>query len=362
MLEKTNVIIAAADAEHPRNSEAGMIERRDGSILLGYQEYMAGPEGGEDNGKNQLVTVVSRDGGLTWGGKRVLVTNEPGDVNVYNSNFLRFGDEILYAFMRYHVLAAGKPTSTSMFICRSSDEGGTFGAPVPIWERQPMHCASGVIKMLSGGRILLPIGRQTGAVWSATDHCVQGAIFSDDGGRSWELCRNWVDLPLRGAMESHVEELRDGRLLMVVRTQLGAVFQSHSSDGGATWSKPQTTGLRQPETCPELIRLSSGELMIVWCNAEYDPGFASHYGKRSPLAAAISRDEGLTWTNVKNLAEDPRKGYYNPVAYCMRSGRVIVSYTATAYTPQWRMSHLDNHLCAAVFDAGWLTNGGNDEA
>lgn len=354
-LKKTNLVIARADEEHPRNSEAGMVDLRDGAILLGYQEYLPGAAGGEDNGLNQLVTLVSRDGGLSWGDKRVRVTNNPGDVNVYNTNFLRLpNDEILFAFMRYNVLAAGLLPVTSMYCCRSRDEGETFSAPAPIWERQPLGCASGVLKRLRNGRIILPIGRQTGAVWSATDHDVLGAMLSDDLGASWHVSRNWIDLPLRGAMEAHVEELRDGRILMVMRTQLGAVFQSHSADGGESWSKPQTTGLRQPETCPELIRLSTGDLMIVWCNAEYDPAFGSHYGKRSPLTAAISRDEGASWQHFHNLAENPRIGNFNPVAHCTPAGRVIVTYTETPYNDRWQMTHDHNDFCAAVFDVEWL--------
>jgi sialidase-1 len=249
----------------------------------------------------------------------------------------------------------GQPPATSVYVCRSRDEGETFSEPAPIWERQPMASASGVIKRLSSGRLLLPIGRQTGAVWSPTDHEVVSAMFSDNNGDTWQTARTWLDLPLRGAMEPHVEELRDGRILMVMRTQLGAVFQSHSTDGGETWSKPQTTGLRQPETCPELIRLSTGDLMIVWCNAEYDPHYASHYGKRTPLTAAVSRDEGATWTCVRNLADNPRIGHYNPVAFCTKRGRVIVSYTETPYNERGCMTNDDNHLCAAVFDVEWLT-------
>jgi sialidase-1 len=354
-LAKTTIVIAPASDVNPRNSEAGIVTLGDGSILLCYQEYLPGPEGGEDNGRNQLVSVVSCDGGLTWGEKRVRVTNDPGDVNVYNSQLQRLPDgTLLFAFMRYHVLAAGQPPQTSMFLCRSRDDGATFDAPTPIWSRQPWGCASGVLQRLSTGRLLLPIGCQTGAIWSTTDHEVLGALISDDEGATWTVSRNWVDLPLRGAMEAHVAELRDGRLLMVMRTQLGAVFQAHSADGGATWSRPQTTGLRQPETCPELIRLSTGDLMLVWCNAEYNPGFGSHYGKRSPLAAALSRDEGATWTFAKNLADDPHTGYYNPVAHCTPAGRVIVSYTETPYNAQWQMTHGNNHLSAAVFDVEWL--------
>lgn len=352
---KTNIVIAPARPGNPRNSEAGMVELKDGTILMGYQEYLPGPAGGEDNGLNQLVTVVSRDGGLSWGEKRVRVTNEPGDVNVYNSNLLRLaGGEILYVFMRYNVLEGGKPPATSLYACRSEDEGATFSAPAAIWGREPMACASGVVKKLRSGRILLPIDRQTGAIWTASDHSTLGSAFSDDGGHTWQVSRNWLDLPLRGAMEGHIEELRDGRVLMVMRTQLGAVFQAHSVDGGESWSKPQTTGLRQPETCPELIRLSTGDLMLVWCNAEYDPAFASHYGKRSPLTAALSQDEGASWGHLKNLADNPRLGYYNPVAFCTANGRVLVSYTETPYNAKWHMTNIDNHLSAAIFDVGWL--------
>lgn len=146
----------------------------------------------------------------------------------------------------------------------------------------------------------------------------------------------------------------DGRILMVMRTQLGAVFQPRSADGGETWSKPQTTGLKQPETCPELIRLSTDDLMIVWCNADYDPAFGSHFGKRSPLAVAVSRDEGATWSAPRSLADAPRTGYYNPVAFCMPAGRVVVSYSETPYGRSWHMTHDDNNLSAAVFDVDWL--------
>ena len=42
------------------------------------------------------------------------------------------------------------------------------------------------------------------------------------------------------------------------------------------------------------------------------------------------------------------------MAYCTRKGRVVVSYTETPYSDRWHMTHDDNHLCAAVFDAEWL--------
>jgi len=36
---------------------------------------------------------------------------------------------------------------------------------------------------------------------------------------------------------------------MSLRNQLGSVFLSRSCNGGETWSLPQTSGLRAPESC-----------------------------------------------------------------------------------------------------------------
>ncbi len=61
-----------------------------------------------------------------------------------------------------------------------------------------------------------------------------GTIYSDDDGQTWHVCDEFIYLPMRGSMEPKIEELKDGRLLMVMRTQLGSVFQSFSEDGGAS--------------------------------------------------------------------------------------------------------------------------------
>ena len=351
------VIVAAATAEHPRHSEPALIERRDGSLFMVWQEYLNSGLGGNDQAPSQLSAMTSADAGLTWGKHRVLVHNAPGDVNVYSPNLLKLaGGDWLFIYFRYHVLESGKPPSTSALVCRSTDEGKTFGAPWTIWDHQPLGFASGVVKRLASGRIVLPMGRQTGAIWSASDHEILGCYFSDDQGATWRESTNWVDLPMRGAMEAHVEELRDGRLLMVMRTQLGAVFQSHSADGGATWSKAQTTGLRAPESCPELLRIPrSGDLLLVWNNSEYDHKFGSHYGKRSPLTVAVSRDDGASWMHVHDIETDPGRAFSNPVALVTSRDMVLLMYWTCLYFSQnWCMNVERLDLHAAVFDLDWL--------
>ena len=351
------VIVRKATPEFPRHSEPAITERRDGSLFMIWQEYMAGGNGGEDNAPSRLSSLRSCDGGRTWIDPRILVQRDPGDVNVYSPNLLVLpGGEWLFIYFHYRVLASGQPPSTSAYLRRSPDEGATFGAPECLWDRQPLGFASGVVKRHSSGRIVLPIGRQTGAIWSPTDHEVLGCMLSDDDGRTWHASSGWIDLPLRGAMESHVEELRDGRLMMVMRTQLGAVFFSLSSDAGDTWSKPQTTGLRSPESCPELVRIpSTGDLLLTWNDSEYDPAFGSHYGKRSPLSLALSRDDGRSWTRVGNVETDPVRGFSNPVCHVSRRGQVTLMYwTCRYHVDRWLMDVSLLDLRAALFDVEWI--------
>lgn len=353
------LIVTVAQASHafPRHSEPALAERRDGTLFMVWQEYLASPHGGEDNAPNRLSACLSTDGGVTWSGQRVLVERASGDVNVYSPNLLVLpSGEWLFIYFRYHALTAGQPPDVSAYVCRSTDEGESFSAPAAIWQHQPQAFASGVVKRLHDGRLLLPIGRQTGAVWSSSDHEVLGSYSSSDDGRTWHASGNWVDLPLRGAMEAHVEELRDHRLLMVMRTQLGAVFASHSADGGETWSKAQTTGLRAPESCPELVRLpATGDLLIVWNNSPYDPAFGSHYGKRSPLTVAISRDDGQTWSAPVDLETDPERAFSNPVALVTRRNTVVLMYWTCPYrSDRWLMNVERLDLRAAVFGVDWL--------
>lgn len=351
-------IAQASRKDHPRHSEPAMIELRDGSILIAWQEYLASNAGSEDNAPNRIAAMTSRDGGLTWGEHRVLVETPPGEVNVYSPQFIRSrdGSAILFFYFRYVACETGKPIRSVCQVRISRDEGRTFSDLAVVWNDTSFSCASAVVKRLRSGRLILPVSRTDGNLWSPGEHNVSLSLHSDDDGKTWHESNNIVDLPMRGSMEPHVEQLREGRVMMVMRTQLGAVFQSFSTDEGQTWSKPQTTGVRSPESCPELVRIpKTGDLMLVWNNSEYDMNYASHFGKRNPLSVAISSDEGVTWARVKNVANEPKLGHTNPVAFFARSGRCVLAWFEIHYSDKWEMlASSDMSLRSAVFDTDWL--------
>ena len=356
----TTITVAKATAEHPRQSEGAITERSDGSLLLVWQEYVASELGGEDNAPNHLAAMVSRDEGRTWGEHRVLFEPAPDMMNLYSPSFIRpsrdaAGDELLMFYFAYHTLEAGQPPSSSGFIVRSQDGGETFTSPMPVWTRRPYGSASSSVKRLSTGRIVVPFAQQAGGIWGASDHIVGGFLLSDDGGATWQQSESRLELPMRGVMEVHVEERLDGRLMAVMRTQLGAVFQAFSTDGGLTWSRPQTTGLKAPESCPEIVRIpQTNDLLIVWNDGEYDPQWGSHYGARTPLTVAVSRDEGQTWVNRRNIETDPRAAFTNPGCAFTSAGKVLINYWTCRYTADNLMAVDRIDLKLAVFDVDWL--------
>lgn len=347
--DKTIVTVAASTPELPRKSEGDVIELMDDRLLLIYMEFGGD---GSDFARTRIVAQESADGGLTWGGHRVITTTAPGDVNVYSPNLIRAADGgILLLFMRQHSV---KPWSLTDYAWKSTDEGETFVPHAEFAVKQDCSLCNAVVKRLGAGRLLLPVSPAVPGDHGPWGEYAVTVLYSDDDGRTWREAGNRVTLPLRGAMEPHVGETRDGRVLMVMRNQVGSLFLSESHDAGVTWSKPQTTGLRTPESCPELTRIpGTGDLLMIWNNSEYDPAFRSHYGKRSPLTAAVSRDEGRTWEHVRDIEDDPTRAFSNPGCRFTRAGRAIVNYWTCEYRPDWAMQDIID-LRVAIIDREWF--------
>src|SRR5690606_7117647 len=76
---------------------------------------------------------------------------------------------------------------------------------------------------------------------------------SDDGGRTWK--GDTIDPTIQQGggvtlQEPEIVELKDGRLLMFIRTDGGSQFQSVSEDSGMSWSAPVPGPLKSPVSRP----------------------------------------------------------------------------------------------------------------
>jgi sialidase-1 len=210
-----------------------------------------------------------------------------------------------------------------VFLRVSQDESASFGKPILVTNTPGYHVMNNDrVTLLNSGRLLVPVA-STADVRSE-NHFVSHCFLSDDGGETWRDSRENVDLAKRGAMEPEVFETRDGRVGMILRTQLGYIAVSYSSDNGDTWSEPASLGVTAPEAPATLRRIpATGDLLLIW-NDNYQQG-AGHGGKRTPLTVAISTDDGKTWSQTRNLEENADQTYaYTSLTFVQH--RAVISY------------------------------------
>ncbi|MFM8223128.1 MAG: sialidase family protein [Planctomycetaceae bacterium] len=342
----TIVTVAQSSPAYTRRSEGDSIELADGRLLLISMEFSGN---GSDFAKTRFVAHESADLGRTWRGPRVVATTDPGDMNIYSPNLIRGRDgSILLAFMRQH--RAGELTN---HVWKSTDEGETFQPFATLAPRSDLALCNGTIKRLASGRLLLPASPPAPGRPAETGPYAAAVLSSDDDARTWRVSAARIELPLRGAMEPHVEEAADGRVLMVLRSQTGRVQLCESKDEGETWSLPRALELQAPESCPDLVRIpGTDHLLLVWNNS-YDPKFRSHFGKRSPLSLAVSSDNGQTWRHIADVETDPRRAFSNPGLRFTKAGHGLLNYWTCEYLPDWAMQDVID-LRLARLDKEWL--------
>ena len=313
--EDISQLLYPATKKNPRYTEGSIIALANGNLLFAVTEFM---DGRSDFAKAHIISRQSSDGGRTWGEKRVLQENT-GGMNVMSVTLRRMPDGTIGMFF----LQKNSHSDLRMFVRHSTDEAATFGEPIRITKTLAYHVANNDrITVLSSGRLLAPSASTPDV--QTVNHFVCRCHISDDNGSTWRSGKGEVDAPKRGAMEPEVFELNDGRILMLIRTQLGYVGKSYSDDGGETWSEMTSLGVKGPEAPATLRRIpSTGDLVLIWNNT-YVEG-EGHGGKRTPLTAAISSDEGESWTVAKNLESNPLKTFSYTSLTFVRN-RAVMSY------------------------------------
>lgn len=327
--EDIATLVYPATKEHPRYTEGSVLELNDGSLLFAVTEFFGT---GSDFAKAHIVARESKDGGRTWGEKRVLQKNT-GGMNVMSVTLRRLPTKKQPDRIALFYLQKNSHSDLDLLVRFSNDEAKTFGEPILVTPTPGYHVVNNDrVTRLSSGRLLAPAASTADV--GKVNHFTSRCFISDDDGRTWRAGKGAVDLAKRGAMEPEVVELNDGRVLMVMRNQLGTISKSFSKDGGETWEDPGDLGVTAPEAPATLRRIpATGDLLLIW-NNNHVPG-AGHGGKRTPLTAAISSDEGATWKNVRNLETDPNLTYSYTSLTFVRDRAVMTYWLGDASKRQW---------------------------
>ncbi|MFC2111716.1 sialidase family protein [Bacteroidota bacterium] len=300
----------------PSDAYIGLSKMEDGEIRhydYGEQSQLEVEEIREEM-RHARKYIYSRDNGLTWYQKKV----PPGFIGADVRSPI--SGEYLRILVSYDSIIAVR------------SEGGINGKWIKhLIEIDTFHMFAPPVFIGDGGRILVTCHKLY-PIHSA------GVYYSDDDGLNWkfsEVGKTPPHVPTGAhkgprwqnpGIEPTIVEKRDGKLWMIIRCSQDVHYQSFSEDGGESWSTPEPSRFYGTITMPRIGRLSDGRLLFIWNNTTPLPELSPEnpvksvlsktskdgtwedvFTNRAALHAAVSDDEGKTWSGFRELYLDPRR-------------------------------------------------------
>jgi sialidase-1 len=218
-------------------------------------------------------------------------------------------------------------SQADLWASRGTDGGKTWTPPRKVFEAGNSEPFSGLetasIIQTRSGHIVLPF--QT--VLSRPGRWASRSYVSADNGQTWERS-NLLDLRGAGnhdgAIEPSVVELSDGRILMLIRSNLDRFWEAFSDDHGRSWRVLQPGSLDASSAPGYFLRLADGRLLLAWNRLGMEgkteiPRREPKTGvteppaswQREELSIAFSKDNAKTWSKPVVIARH-KKGLCYP--------------------------------------------------
>ncbi len=252
---------------------------------------------------NYIAVCRSTDQGKTWRKKTKVLRY--ADRGCLLSEVIVHGCEIRIMAVTH----GGYFEDWRNVVLTSRDNGKTWDEPVP-FKPLPRRTFVRNLYVSTWGEWILPFQTYDtvpdAAVSPLKDgshkRARNGVLISRDEGRTWTQSADVG--PTAGWAENNVVELRDGRLVMLIRADgLGCLLRSESTDRGRTWSPTKRTDIPNPGSKFRLHRLSTGRIVLIH-NAN------AKCGVRNPLALWASDDDMKTWCHKRVLVDFPGQLQY----------------------------------------------------
>ena len=314
--------------DNPRNTEGSFVTLKDGRVMFAYTKFTGG---GDDHAAATVVARYSSDGGQSWTTTDQPVVGREGKMNAMSVTLLRLKDgRIALFYLRKDSLSDCHP-----LLRYSSDEGVTWTEPISAIAEPGYYVLNNDrVIQLNNGRLVMPVALHVPIDGKFGGRGLVMTYVSDDTGKTWRKTAT-LEAPAEtraGFQEPGVVELKDGRIMMFIRTQLGSQYLSYSKDHGQTWSPAQPSKIASPLSPASIKRvLGSGDLLMVWNDhAKVDEAIRStpkSGGKRTPQTVAISKDNGETWQHVTNI-RDAADGWYCYTAIHFVKGNVLLAFAS----------------------------------
>ena len=314
-----------ATPENPRNSEGDFIRLSDGTLVFAWSRFRStdDPTVHWDRFPSDIAAIRSTDGGRTWSETPEIIVRNDAQ-NVMSVSFLRLKDgRIALFYLRNFGLGRNE-----VLVRTSADECRTWSPPrkLPGNDGDLAVVNNARVVRLASGRIVVPVARHAAPNGRLERTADIFCVFSDDEGETWRVGKPTGAYKADGTrvvtQEPGAIELKDGRLMVFARTNAGSQWAGYSTDGGETIGALAPTPLVGPMGPATVRRVASGDLVAVWNDHTGHPELG---GRRTPLTVAVSRDEGVTWTD-RRVIEDAPTGFYCYTAMTEEGGDWLLAY------------------------------------
>lgn len=255
-----------------------------------------------------IITIVSKrstDGGKTWSDMSIVAKGDTVAKCGYGDAVV-IADEVkgnlVAVFSGNNGLWHSNESSLiRTYASTSIDSGKTWGEVKDITDqvyggvygegtRHGLFTGSGSgVQLKHGkhaGRIMLVVAARNDASWGGT--LSNYAVYSDDGGQSWQVSKNAACVD---GDEAKVVELANGNVLMSIRNRAkGHRLFSVSTDGGETWSEPKLNEtILDPACNGDIVAYTYKGKNLLLHSLPASPT------TREKVTVYVSEDNGETW-------------------------------------------------------------------
>lgn len=322
------------DDRYSRHSEGDFLRLNDGRILFVYSRFTGSFD---DGAPSDLAASWSSDEGETWTDPvTVLPASIYNTENVMSVTLMRMKNGNVGLF---YIVKQTKSINRLM-LSLSDDEGATYYRHIEcsLPDRAGYYVLNNDrVERLSGGRLIMPLAYHRGGYGDGHTY-FDGRSFtcfllSDDDGETWHEAADTVfptfTRSSSGLQEPGVIEKKNGVLWAYSRTDMMSQYEYFSVDGGEHWTLPQPSRFSSPCSPLKIDRHpGTGDLYAVWNPIpNYNGRHTSRAGwGRTPLVWAVSRDDGMTWSDPAIIEGHEEHGYCYPAIFFTNDGCMLVAY------------------------------------
>ena len=323
LIEPETVLILSPSENNPRNSEGDFINLNDDRILFVYSHYTG--ESTSDHAPAYLAGRISEDGGKTWSPDDEVILQNEGKMNVMSVSLVRLqnGDIALF------YLRKNSTEDCIPYMRISKNEAETWSEAVQcITDKEGYFVLNNDrVIQLENGRLLMSVALHNtpGGQWN--NQADLFCYYSDDNGQTWTSSQKVPNTTDIVTQEPGVIEMKDGRIMMYIRASGGFQQMSFSSDRGENWSHIETSNIPSPLSPATIEKIpGTNDWLLVWNNNDGTNSETKTH--RTPLTVSISKNEGKSWENMKNLHIDPNGWYCYTAIHFVNEKEILLGYCA----------------------------------